>query len=138
MKCYLAILLAIVVVTSHTSQAKPFTECQFLAELRKHHFKDLRNWLCLAKSESSLRSHVVGGPNKDNSYDYGIFQINSRYWCAKGEKGGDCNIRCEDLINDNIGDDIKCVQKIYKRHGFKAWYGWQKKCQKTLPALPKC
>nr|AFI81522.1 c-1 lysozyme [Periplaneta americana] len=138
MKCYLAILLAIVVVTSHTSQAKQFTDCEFIAELKKHGFKDLQNWLCLAKSESGLRSHVVGGPNRNKSFDYGIFQINNKYWCGEGKRGGDCNLNCADLKNDNIGDDIECARKIQRRHGFKGWYGWQKKCQGALPALPRC
>ncbi|CAG2053668.1 unnamed protein product [Timema podura] len=85
--------------------------------------------LCLSEKESGMDSGKVGGPNKNGSFDYGIFQINGKYWCKKGKKGGDCNIDCDahcpllstDLINSNIDDDIECAKKIYKRHGFSAW-----------------
>ncbi|KAJ4427705.1 hypothetical protein ANN_25357 [Periplaneta americana] len=107
-------------------------------ELRGTDLWFLSSGLCLAKSESSLRSHIVGGPNRNKSFDYGIFQINNKYWCGEGKKGGDCNLNCADLKNDNIGDDIECARKIQRRHGFKGWYGWQKKCQGALPALPRC
>lgn len=34
-----------------------------------------------------------------------------------------------ELLDDNVADDFACAKKIYARHGFKAWYGWQAKCQ---------
>jgi hypothetical protein len=37
----------------------------------------------MAESESGLNSNAVGRPNRDNSRDYGIFQVRtqfSRYW----------------------------------------------------------
>ncbi|KDR16709.1 lysozyme-like [Zootermopsis nevadensis] len=134
----LALVVAVLLVTPHASLAKKFTRCGLAKELKKHGIKDLRNWVCLAESESGLNSNVVGSVNRDGSLDNGIFQINNRYWCKNGRKGGDCNIKCEDLKNDNIADDIGCAKKIYKRHGFNAWYGWRSKCQSGLPDLSKC
>lgn len=45
-------------------------------------------------AESSGNTAAVGGPNTDGSYDYGLFQINSRYWCTVGSPGNGCNIDC--------------------------------------------
>lgn len=116
------------------------------------------------ESESGRNTAALGGPNSDGSYDYGLFQINSRYWCKVGSPGGDCNIDCNcmmflilllilifllnallinfenvtDFLDDHIADDMKCANLIYKRHGFKAWRGWVKKCQGALPDLSGC
>lgn len=54
--------------------------------------------VCLVESESSRNTGIVGGPNSDGSYDYGLFQINNRYWCKVGYPGGDCNIDCNRKI----------------------------------------
>ena len=35
---------------------------------------------------------------------------------------------CLDLITDDITDDVACVNIIYARHGFSAWYGWRDNC----------
>merc|ERR1711990_1265555 len=44
-------------------------------------------------------------------------------------KYNDCNVNCSSLTNSNISDDCTCAKLIYKRHGFDAWYGWQKGCK---------
>jgi len=33
--------------------------------------------------------------NNNNSKNYGLFQINSKDYCAEGRKGGLCNMKCE-------------------------------------------
>lgn len=44
-----------------------------------------------------------------------------------------------DLIDDYIGDDSSCAKIIFSRHGYDAWYGWQKKCKgRPLPRLDEC
>lgn len=132
------VVAVLLLVTPYATLAKKFTRCGLVAELKKHGVTDLRNWVCMAESESGLNSNAVGRPNSDKSRDYGIFQINNRYWCKNGRRGGDCNIKCEDLTNNNISDDIQCAKKIHRRHGFRAWYGWRNKCQSHLPDLSKC
>lgn len=53
--------------------------------------------VCLAENESSLRTHEISRPNTDGSRNYGIFHINSRYWCKSTDGPSDangCNIDC--------------------------------------------
>lgn len=50
--------------------------------------------ICLVKHESGFRSHIKGRINRNKSYDWGLFQINDKYWCKVGKAGGDCNIDC--------------------------------------------
>merc|ERR1712130_256997 len=73
-----------------------------------------------------------GGPNYDGSYDWGLFQVNDYYWCSgsgQASKYNDCNVSCNNLVNNNISDDCDCAKLIYKRHGFDAWYGWINGCK---------
>ncbi|XP_051861667.1 lysozyme c-1 isoform X3 [Drosophila nasuta] len=76
-------------------------------------------------------------PNQ--SVSYGLFQINSKNWCRKGRRGGICNIKCEEFLNDEISDDSRCAMQIFNRHGFQAWPGWMTKCRgRTLPDVSRC
>ena len=52
------------------------------------------------------------------SASYGLFQINSKEWCRKGRKGGECGVKCEDFLDEDIRDDVKCAKVIYNRNGF--------------------
>nr|CAD7257615.1 unnamed protein product [Timema shepardi] len=132
-----AAVFLVVLMTSLTVDGKRFSRCELVSKFTQHQIpqSQLRDWLCLSEKESGMNSGKVGGPNKNGSFDYGIFQINGKYWCKKGKKGGDCNINCDDLVDSNIDDDIECAKKIYKRHGFSAWVAWRNKCDgKTLPS----
>lgn len=66
-------------------------------------------------------------------------QINSKDWCRKGRKGGECNSRCEDFLDEDIRDDIKCAKIIYNRLGFNGWKGWLNRCKaRPLPDISRC
>ncbi|XP_068632297.1 lysozyme-like [Battus philenor] len=138
MKWLLVIFVAAIVLHS---EAKNFTRCGLVQELRRQGFpKDkMRDWVCLVENESSRRTDAVGKPNRDGSRDYGLFQINDRYWCSNtNTPGKDCNVTCE-LLSDNITKAATCAKKIYQRHGFSAWYGWQNHCRgKPLPDISSC
>ncbi|KAJ8719037.1 hypothetical protein PYW07_016593 [Mythimna separata] len=119
---------------------KTLSECELVRELRKHGFPEnqLKDWVCLVNAESSRRTNVVGPPNSDGSHDYGLFQINDRYWCSATDKPGKgCNVRCKDLLLDDISKQAQCAKTVFGVHGFEAWYGWANKCKgRPLPALP--
>ncbi|CAM4500566.1 unnamed protein product, partial [Lepidochelys kempii] len=53
--------------------------------------------VCAARYESSLNTRATHSNKPSRSMDYGIFQINSRWWCNDGKtpraKNG-CGIQC--------------------------------------------
>ncbi|XP_044726460.1 lysozyme-like [Chrysoperla carnea] len=129
---YVILLVTIIIVSNNNlANGKTFkNECELAKELLKHGFpkNQLNDWTCLVLSESSgdtKKTHK----NNNGSTDYGLFQINDRYWCAHGKNGKDCNVNCNDLLKDDITLAAKCAKKVYDRHGFEAWYGWKNKCK---------
>lgn len=64
-------------------------------------------------------------------------QLNSRAWCSTTEEnGGNCDIQCSDLIDDEITDDIKCAKQIITAEGIDAW-GLTKDCLAISKAILK-
>lgn len=51
--------------------------------------------VCLVLSESNGNTKAVNNYNSDGSKDWGLFQINDRYWCKNGYRGGGCNVDCQ-------------------------------------------
>ncbi|CAG0892317.1 unnamed protein product [Darwinula stevensoni] len=130
-------LCVLLIVTGPRAVAsKRFTRCELAESLAGLGFPrcQLGDWVCLAENESALDSSVRGPVNWDGSYDYGIFQINNRYWCYPNASGG-CRVPCQSLLNDDIADDAQCVRMIFdesqrlKGNGFLAWEAWKSKCQ---------
>ncbi|XP_055538288.1 lysozyme c-1-like [Wyeomyia smithii] len=136
----LALAAALSTLFAATVEAKIFNKCDLAKELGKNGISRTfyGNWICLANAESGMNTaKVTKLPNLTASY--GIFQINSKEWCREGRKGGKCNMKCEDFLDDNIADDIDCSKKIQMQYGFNAWNVWQKKCKgKELPNISKC
>ncbi|XP_013149139.1 PREDICTED: lysozyme-like [Papilio polytes] len=123
-------------------EGRELSRCDLVRELRRYGFSEnqMRDWVCLVENESSRRTDVIGKPNSDGSRDYGLFQINDRYWCSNtNTPGKDCNVTCKQLLSNNIRDSAVCAQKIFRRHGFNAWYGWANRCRgKPLPDIRSC
>ena len=66
--------------------------------------------MCLSKWESGYNTRATNYNPGDRSTDYGIFQINSRYWCRDGKTpravnacGIDCNGKTESHLSDDPG-----------------------------------
>lgn len=121
----LLLLMAVVVV-----DAIKFERCQFLDVLRDFGVASVRDaavWTCLAERLTNLNTSRVT-QNKEEKY-YGLFQVNSRYWCSID--GGGCNLACDLLVDDNVEDDIKCALQIFeetqqiKEDGFLAWPAYE-------------
>lgn len=117
---------------------KIFDKCELGQELLNNGIpKDqIADWLCLVKYESNYNSSAKGGPNGGKrvtrgSYDWGLFQFNDYYWCdtVNNPRYNDCHIKCDQFLDDEIRDDIRCAKKVYRRHGFSAWYGWRRGCR---------
>ncbi|XP_054090674.1 lysozyme c-1 isoform X3 [Zeugodacus cucurbitae] len=92
--------------------------------------------ICLVEHESNLSTKAVKR-NPNGSASYGLFQISSKEWCGVSRKGGLCDKKCEDFLDDNIADDVACAKRIFERAGFKNWPGWKASCRNTqnLPNL---
>ncbi|CAG0924122.1 unnamed protein product [Notodromas monacha] len=83
--------------------------------------------VCIAKHESTFDTSAINRNYWDGSKDYGLFQINDRYWCSPPDDQNSCRVNCVDLLDDDIRNDVKCARKIFKIHrrnegnGFLAW-----------------
>ncbi|XP_034363561.1 lysozyme-like protein 6 isoform X1 [Arvicanthis niloticus] len=90
----------------------------------------LPDWLCLAFVESKFNISKVN-ENVDGSFDYGIFQINSRYWCNDYQSHSEnfCRTDCQELLNPNLISSIHCAKKIVSGSGgMKNWVEWRLHC----------
>ncbi len=88
--------------------------------------------VCLSEAESHLDSSVKVLANNKFSTKYGIFQLNSKtdkQWCTENSKGGRCNAKCSDFLDDNLSDDLKCALQVHEAYGFKNWKSWEMKCK---------
>ncbi|XP_054859658.1 lysozyme C, milk isozyme-like [Eublepharis macularius] len=131
--------LALLFLFVAVNEARVFGKCE-LARIFKQHGLDgyagysLGNWVCLAYYESSYNSRTVGPRNSDGSRDYGIFQINSRWWCSNGEgkTSNGCHTSCSSFTNDDITDDINCAKTIVRDpNKMGAWVAWKNRCRGT-------
>lgn len=112
MKALLLFLVAI--MTSQLVSGKIFTKCELAKKLSGTFPRNtLNDWNCLVKHESSYNSGRKSPKNTNGSYDYGIFQINDKYWCKVGAKGGDCNMDCNSKFNNRL-KDADFLMKVYR------------------------
>ncbi|XP_032066806.1 lysozyme C, milk isozyme-like [Thamnophis elegans] len=132
-----ALVLALLFFLVVASEAKQFSQCELASLLKQQGMAgfervSLENWICMVAHESSFDTQAVGRINRNGSRDYGIFQINSRYWCNnnQGHSHNMCNKPCSDFLNDDIIDDIACAKRVVSDHnGMNAWEGWKKNCK---------
>ncbi|KAM5172897.1 lysozyme C [Mantella aurantiaca] len=93
----------------------------------------LPNWVCTAFYESSFDTKSMNFNHGDNSTDYGILQINSRWWCNDYKTPGAhnaCKIDCSALLSSDISESVKCAKRIVNDpSGMNAWVGWRKHCK---------
>ncbi|NXI70897.1 LYSC protein, partial [Anseranas semipalmata] len=118
-------------------QGRIIPRCELVKILRQHGFqgfvgKTVADWVCLVEHESSYNTKAFHD-NQGKSRDYGIFQINSMYWCDDGKTRGSknaCRINCSKFLDDNIEDDIRCAKKIAQEaRGLKPWVAWRNRCK---------
>lgn len=76
--------------------------------------EDWETMLAVANCESGLRQNIVSHTN-----DYGLFQINEKSWDSVAQGMG------LDYKN-NIDDNIKMAQHVYKVQGRNAWVCYTK------------
>uniref|UniRef100_A0A1I8QDH2 Glycosyl hydrolases family 22 (GH22) domain-containing protein n=1 Tax=Stomoxys calcitrans TaxID=35570 RepID=A0A1I8QDH2_STOCA len=121
---------------------KTYNRCSLAREMHAMGVpkSELAQWTCVAKYESSFRTEAVGPTNANGSKDYGIFQINSKYWCKpnSGQSHNQCKVGCNELLSDNIRKSVTCARKIKAQQGWGAWMAWRKHCNRALPSIDDC
>jgi lysozyme C len=102
------------------------SQCQIASYLRKSGFPEssIGTMVCISKYESSYNCDAKN-TNTDGSSDYGLFQINSYYWCSGDPKSkyNECGISCSSLYN--CQSNSNCAYKVYREQGYNAWYGYK-------------
>ena len=99
--------MLILLITFTFIDGKVYKQCELARELVRHGFSkgSLSSWMCLIFSESSYNT-LLTNDNVDGSKDYGLFQINDRYWCKTAGKRSKnvCGLNCngEFIIIDSI------------------------------------
>ncbi|CAH0550792.1 unnamed protein product [Brassicogethes aeneus] len=133
--CFL--LLSVVLLKN--AEGRNLTRCGLTNELMNLGFDRtlLGNWVCLVESESGKKTDKMK-KKANGSYALGLFQINSKEWCTFDKKGGKCDMKCEDLTNDDISDDSRCAQKAFQEMGFRGWEGWMRSCYGRKLPIPNC
>ncbi|KAM8812010.1 lysozyme-like protein 6 [Rhynchonycteris naso] len=117
------------------NQASLISRCDlakvlYQEDLDKFEGYSLSDWLCLAFVESNFNISKVN-ENIDGSFDYGLFQINSHYWCNDHQSHSEniCHVECQELLNPNLLSTIHCAKKIVTRvGGMKNWASWNTHC----------
>ncbi|XP_066469532.1 lysozyme C, milk isozyme-like [Tiliqua scincoides] len=129
--------LALLCLLIAANEAIIMNKCQLAKALKQNGMSgyqrvSLDNWVCMAFYESRFNTAAVGPPNSDGSRDYGIFQINSRYWCTNGQgpSANGCRTSCNNFLTNDITDDINCAKKVVSDpNGMDAWVGWSNNCK---------
>ncbi|XP_072843191.2 sperm acrosome membrane-associated protein 3 [Pogona vitticeps] len=107
---------------------KIFSRCELASVLKQWGMDGrqgygLGDWVCLAYFASTFNTAAVVH-NADGTSEYGIFQLNSRSWCADHHSQSEnfCSMSCSDLLTNDIEDDVICLQKATaKAGGLKTW-----------------
>jgi len=121
-------------------QGQQQSECDVVKYLKNAGFPShtIGTMVCISKYESSWNCGATN-KNVDGSTDYGLFEINSYYWCSgdSTSKYNECGTSCSSLMD--CQKNANCAYKVYKEQGFNAWYGYQyhkKECD-SYP-IPSC
>jgi C-type lysozyme/alpha-lactalbumin family len=113
------IILLLIFAAHYSVVGKSFAPCELASELiQVHNFtlEESRNLVCIAQKLSNLNTNVIGGDK------YGIFQISQSYCDRSGDDDEtSCDVKCDDLLNEDIRDDIQCVRKVLSSRGLSAW-----------------
>ncbi|XP_045866627.1 lysozyme C, milk isozyme-like [Meles meles] len=118
-------------------EAKIFSKCELASKLKTkvmdgYHGYSLADWVCMAQYESNCNTRAFNGKNANGSRDYGLFQLNSKWWCKNSHhsSANACNIPCSKFLDDNINDDVVCAKRVVRDPKcMSAWMAWVKHCK---------
>lgn len=69
------------------AEGREWKMCELARTMDNHGFPrhQLDDWMCLVSHESGYEQTARNPDNVDGSTDWGLFQINDRYWCKNSE-----------------------------------------------------
>lgn len=115
--------LALITMSFDLSSPKLFEDCDFVFELYKTHEiprDEIYKHFCIANTLHTTK----------NSFGFiGIYAIGSEWWCGETETGGGCNVKCSDLVDDDIADDVRCANAILSQQGLQGWHKTEESCK---------
>lgn len=118
--------LLLIALSFDPALSKTFEFCEFAQELFLKHdvpLEEVYMHLCIG---STLHT---GNKNHGSSF-LGIYAIGSQWWCGNDSPGGSCNVKCSDLLDDDIADDVACANKILSSHGLQGWHLTEASCKR--------
>lgn len=116
--------LLIITVSFELGCTKIFSECEFVEELYKTHeipCDEIYKHFCIA--------NTLLHTSANNAGFIGIYKIGTQWWCGEEEPGGNCNVKCSDLLDDDIADDVACANKVLESHGLDGWGRTEDSCR---------
>lgn len=137
------IILYCLLLKLPTTTAKIYSKCSLARTLFNYGvpYRELSDWMCLVEGESSFNTRAINPSNSDGSVDWGLFQINDRYWCKPADRrpsNNACHLSCNLLLRSNIRYSLKCARYIKRAQGFTAWVAWNNRCQGSKPSVRHC
>ncbi|KAK3912700.1 Lysozyme C II [Frankliniella fusca] len=125
---FIPVTLSLLAIFANYGTAKVWERCD-LARTLLHTYQFPRNqidtWMCIAYRESRYDSLHIN-KNIDGSQDYGLFQINNRYWCTNSESPQPnqdmCNVTCDKVLY-SLDETIKCIKIMYAKSR-NTWQPW--------------
>ncbi|XP_047619921.1 sperm acrosome-associated protein 5-like [Phacochoerus africanus] len=135
MKAWGSVVVTLTMLMAATVDAKIYERCELATKLEKAGLNGFKgyttgDWLCMAHYESGFDTSFVNH-NPDGSSEYGIFQLNSAWWCDNGVTPTQnlCHVECHELLNRHILDDIMCAKQVVSsQEGMNAWDSWSQHC----------
>jgi lysozyme C len=94
--------------------------------------EEAKTMTCIAELESGFNPAIDNrGMNKNGSVDWGLYQINDRFWFKS------CGLTEKTALDPK--ENTRCARQVYKALGYKAWvaYNRSNKCKYStqIPAL---
>nr|XP_020765735.1 lysozyme C, intestinal isozyme-like [Odocoileus virginianus texanus] len=133
-----ALLILGLLLFSVAVQGKKFERCELARTLKRFGLDGykgvgLADWICLTYGESRYNTRVTNYNPGSKSTDYGLFQINSKWWCNDGKTPkavNGCGVSCSVLLQDDITQAVACAKRVVSDpEGIRAWVAWRNRCQ---------
>lgn len=127
------VFIFFIVLFSDLARAKMFQRCEFAKELYLTHEiprRDIYKHLCISEYN----------PTNRNAYGFlGIYAIGEKWWCGQDdEPGGLCKVKCSNLLDDDIADDVTCAKQILRSFDLKGWEKSEDDCRESRVLVEDC